>query len=112
MDQELATVLATGVPFALMHADLDFFKDVNDTLGHAAGDHVLQEVAKIMVDETRATDQRSVKRLLQASHAPGSLLRYHLHRLAIYGRLQLHLEPFSALARVGFAQVNGCPCPE
>lgn len=56
MDQELATVLATGVPFALMHADLDFFKDVNDTLGHAAGDHVLQEVAKIMVDETRATD--------------------------------------------------------
>ena len=56
MDQELATVLATGVPFALMHADLDFFKDVNDTLGHAAGDLVLQEVARIMVDETRATD--------------------------------------------------------
>jgi len=42
--------------FAVMHIDLDYFKTVNDTLGHAAGDHVLQTVARIMVDETRAQD--------------------------------------------------------
>lgn len=56
MDQALASMLATGEPFAMMHADLDFFKSVNDTLGHAAGDYVLQEVAKIMTDETREND--------------------------------------------------------
>ncbi len=42
--------------FALMQLDLDFFKNVNDTRGHAAGDHVLQEVAKVMRAETRRGD--------------------------------------------------------
>jgi len=47
---------ATDLPFALVHLDLDYVKAVNDTMGHAAGDHVLQEVARIMVDETRQED--------------------------------------------------------
>ena len=48
----------TALPedFAVMQLDLDFFKAVNDNHGHAAGDHVLQHVARIMVAETRAED--------------------------------------------------------
>lgn len=42
--------------FGLMHLDLDYFKDVNDALGHAAGDHVLQAVAAILREETREAD--------------------------------------------------------
>lgn len=45
-----------GQPFALAHIDLDFFKSVNDTMGHAAGDHVLMEVARILREETRSGD--------------------------------------------------------
>lgn len=56
MDHILERLLKAGTPFALMHLDLDFFKSVNDTLGHAAGDHVLQQVARIMVEETRGDD--------------------------------------------------------
>ena len=56
MDQVLARLTASGKKFALMHLDLDFFKAVNDTHGHAAGDYVLQETANILHEETRAGD--------------------------------------------------------
>ncbi len=44
------------LPFSVMNMDLDFFKQVNDTLGHAAGDFVLDQVARILCAETRGTD--------------------------------------------------------
>lgn len=56
MDHVLARHMDWDRQFALMHLDLDYFKDVNDTMGHAAGDHVLQTVARVMVEETRETD--------------------------------------------------------
>jgi diguanylate cyclase (GGDEF)-like protein len=56
MDHILARLIGSGTDFALMHVDLDYFKEVNDTLGHAAGDAVLQSVAQVMVDCTRHTD--------------------------------------------------------
>ena len=46
----------TGQAFGVMHLDLDRFKAVNDSLGHAAGDHVLCQVAKILIAETREAD--------------------------------------------------------
>ncbi len=35
-------------PFSVVVADIDWFKQVNDTFGHAAGDKVLQEIGRVL----------------------------------------------------------------
>lgn len=46
----------TGRGLALMYLDVDHFKQVNDTLGHAAGDAVLMEFAHRVKGAVRVTD--------------------------------------------------------
>ena len=56
LDHLLGRLLATATPFALMNLDLDRFKAVNDTYGHAAGDYVLEVAAAHMRRAARRDD--------------------------------------------------------
>jgi len=54
--QEWARIQRHGGSFAVIMADVDHFKLVNDTHGHPAGDQVLRELAAILAGECRESD--------------------------------------------------------
>jgi len=56
LDKELARACRTSAPLAILMADLDHFKHINDTHGHAAGDTVLREVARRLTASLRPYD--------------------------------------------------------
>lgn len=56
LDDELARLKRKGGAVTLLMADLDHFKHVNDTYGHAAGDAVLKHFVEIVSDTLRKTD--------------------------------------------------------
>jgi len=56
LDQALARARRNPQTLAVLYVDLDGFKAINDSLGHAAGDLVLIEVAKRLLDCVRLTD--------------------------------------------------------
>jgi diguanylate cyclase (GGDEF)-like protein len=56
MEAEVAffRALRARAPLALLMVDVDHFSSVNETVGHAAGDQVLQAIAKCLSDNLRA----------------------------------------------------------
>ena len=52
----IKTAWHSSYPLALVYIDLDGFKPINDTVGHHAGDVVLQEVARRLLKVVRGTD--------------------------------------------------------
>ncbi len=53
---EIARSRRVGKTGALLMLDLDKFKRINDSLGHPAGDRVIEETAALLRDHTRETD--------------------------------------------------------
>ena len=56
LEHAIANAERSGKQVGLLYADLDFFKEINDTYGHAVGDEVLRTVAGLLSSVTRSGD--------------------------------------------------------
>ena len=56
METLLASQSRRDTPMGVLMLDVDYFKKVNDTLGHQAGDELLKGVARILKNSVRAAD--------------------------------------------------------
>jgi diguanylate cyclase (GGDEF)-like protein len=56
MDRELQRHARFNLPLSLLFVDIDRFKAINDSLGHEAGDRVLQHVARFLKQRIREAD--------------------------------------------------------
>lgn len=56
LEKQMSLAKRHREPLSLLIADLDHFKKVNDTYGHTAGDHALQQVSILLKDSVRQSD--------------------------------------------------------
>jgi diguanylate cyclase (GGDEF)-like protein len=77
LDQAVKKSQRSNAQFALFFVDMDDFKKVNDTFGHAVGDQVLQVVGRALTQSVRVSD--TVARLAGDEFA---LILYDVHTLS------------------------------
>ena len=74
VDKEIARAGMTGERLAVLYMDLDGFKSINDRLGHAAGDALLQGAAARIRNGLRPSDMLSRPMELDPVGADGYVL--------------------------------------
>lgn len=113
LDIEFKRALRYKSPLTLAVVDLDFFKEVNDTYGHLAGDAVLREVAARLRTELRETDfvgrfgGEEFVVILTNTNLHGSLkLAEILRRFVAENPVHFEGQGLQVTASIGVAQMN------
>jgi len=119
LEHELKKAQRSGRNVALLFLDLDYFKEVNDTLGHGIGDKLLQAVARRLLHSVRDSD--TVARVGSDEFAViiGDIVEVHSVERVVHAILHAMAEPFhvnteqinlSASAGITFFPADGASC--
>lgn len=108
-----------GIPFSVLMIDLDGFKQINDTLGHQAGDEVLRHVADQLHKAARGTDfvarygGEEFVVLAPGAGAPQALsLAERLRESVEAGACPLENQSVLCSVSIGVATLDGSGSPE
>jgi diguanylate cyclase (GGDEF)-like protein len=116
ISQEMARCARRGLPLTLLMVDLDYFKKINDTYGHLAGDRALEAVAQVLTSMSRTSD--TVCRFGGEEFAIILPETTNFNAVIVAERIrkkiaQLDLGfPLTASIGVGSAKVSKCLLPE
>jgi diguanylate cyclase (GGDEF)-like protein len=110
LDEELDRVRRYERPLCLAMLDIDHFKEVNDNLGHSAGDDALRRLASLLRAERRSTDlvcryggEELVLILPETLPDDAVSLADRIRRLAETGALGLHADGRPITVSIGVA---------
>jgi two-component system cell cycle response regulator len=113
LEKEFAYCIRHRQPLALLMMDIDHFKQVNDTHGHPAGDHVLLQLAKKLTDATRTEDvlarfggEEFVLLLRECPHTRALNIAERLRRTAEKLDLSFNHQGFHITMSVGVATLG------
>jgi len=119
LQQEWARLLRHGGHLALIMADLDRFKRINDQFGHPAGDEVLRQVARLLAGGCRESDTparyggEEFAVVAPETTAEAAAEVAERLRMSICSRpLQVHGKALDITASFGVAGHEGLTAPE
>ncbi|MEA4907650.1 MAG: GAF domain-containing protein [Anaerolineaceae bacterium] len=102
----------TDLSLALI--DIDFFKNVNDTYGHLAGDHILYELSVLLQHDLRQSDivaryggEEFVMLLPETTLAGAEVVAQRLHNVIMRNTFDLGQRSISISISIGIADATG-----
>lgn len=119
LEAELAFAVRHGAHLALVMLDVDFFKKVNDTYGHPAGDAVLVHVAGLLRRELRTEDlvaryggEEFLLAIRGASLADATIVAERVRAAVEGARIEIpNHPPLQVTVSLGVATLSECPEP-
>jgi len=117
LSREIILATKNNTPFSVLMLDVDYFKQINDTWGHQAGDAVLRQVADAILDTCRMSDfvfryggEEFLVALVEtdANAAFAAAERIRLH-IAMREFLAPDNSPLPVTVSIGIASFDGHP---